>query len=135
VIHALECSPAQALIVNDASMEQALGPSLLMSRLPCNTPVVTCCVPGNDETAGELGVDDCLAKPVNRTALLSALTTRRGSGIIIRELGLTASARTIHLPGGTLSAGGFDGGRWRALQRRGRARKECGDAGLRSLAW
>ena len=94
VIHALGCSPAQVLIVNEASMEQTLGPSLLMSRLPCNTPVVTCCVPGNDKTAGELGVVDCLAKPMDRTTLLSALTRRRGSGTIVGELGLAASART-----------------------------------------
>jgi hypothetical protein len=59
-----------------------------------STPVVTCCVPGNDETAGELGVVDCLAKRVDRTTLLSALTTRRGSGTIVGELGLTASAPT-----------------------------------------
>jgi len=70
---ALERSPAQALIVNDASLEQALTPSPLLAELSHNTPVVTCCVPGKDDAAEELGVVDYLVKPVDRTTLLSAL--------------------------------------------------------------
>ena len=69
----LEHSPAQALIVNDASLKQALIPLTPLAELPHNTPLVTCWVPGRDDAAGELGVVDYLVKPVDRTTLLSAL--------------------------------------------------------------
>ncbi len=72
-VHQLECAPAQALIVNDASMRKHLGSSTHLVRMPHSTPVVTCCVPGKNEAAEDLGVVDYLVKPLARETLLSAL--------------------------------------------------------------
>lgn len=76
----LKRSPAQALIVNDASAGQAIAPLTLLAKLPHDTPVITCCVLGRSDAARQLGVVDYLVKPVDRTTLLSALQTL-GNGV------------------------------------------------------
>jgi len=80
VFQELNRSPAQALIVNDTWLREALNPSSLPAQLPYHTPVVTCCVPGKGEAAAELGVADYLVKPVDRETLLSALE-KLGEGV------------------------------------------------------
>ncbi len=72
-IHELSRSPAQALVANivpSAAREVLAGQ---LGRLPYDTPLVTCWVPGEDDAARRLGVARYLVKPVGREALLSAL--------------------------------------------------------------
>jgi CheY-like chemotaxis protein len=74
--HALEelnRSPSQALVINHASI--SLLPESLpqQASIPFATPVITCCVAGDDETARRLGVSSYLLKPVSRERLLKVL--------------------------------------------------------------
>lgn len=75
----LSRSPAQALIVNAPLNERAPVPGDGVHRmdqlasLPYGTPAVICWVPGEDETARQLGVVRYLVKPVTREMLLSTL--------------------------------------------------------------
>jgi signal transduction histidine kinase/CheY-like chemotaxis protein len=61
----LNRSPAQLLILNTSSDETDSFPT----RLPYNTPVVRCFVPGESEAAMRLGVIDYLVKPVALSTL------------------------------------------------------------------
>lgn len=74
-ISELERSPAQLLILNTASEELSAFPA----RLPYNTPVVRCFVPGESEAARRLGVVDYLVKPVSATKLQNTLEKRIGN--------------------------------------------------------
>jgi signal transduction histidine kinase/CheY-like chemotaxis protein len=65
--------PAQALIVNVASFGASPVPRELLAALPYDTPAITCWVPGEDESAKQLGVLRYLVKPITSEALLSAL--------------------------------------------------------------
>jgi signal transduction histidine kinase/CheY-like chemotaxis protein len=72
-VQELKRSPAQALLINAPPCDRTAdlkGPHL---DLPYGTPAITCWVPGEDETAQELGVVCYLVKPITREALLSAL--------------------------------------------------------------
>jgi CheY-like chemotaxis protein len=69
----LRRSPAQALIINAASFQEAPDPADQLADLPYETPVVTCWVPGEDAVAKQLGAVRYLVKPVTREHLLSAL--------------------------------------------------------------
>ena len=71
-VRELHRSPAQAMIVNspprrDQAVLSACG------SLPYATPALICWVPGEDETARELGVVRYLTKPISSEGLLSAL--------------------------------------------------------------
>jgi signal transduction histidine kinase/CheY-like chemotaxis protein len=72
-IHALSHSPARALIVNTPSSERLPASMDQLPDLPYDTPIMTCWVPGEDETARRLGVVSYLVKPVTREMLLSTL--------------------------------------------------------------
>jgi signal transduction histidine kinase/CheY-like chemotaxis protein len=74
----LRRSPAQALVLNDASQGQGLMPPGLLARLPHNTPVVTCRVPTKEDRWKELGAVDYLVKPVERATLLQSLENLGG---------------------------------------------------------
>ena len=65
----LNRSPAQLLILNTSSDD----PNPFPARLPYNTPVVYCYVPGETEAARRLGVIDYLVKPVSVTKLQSII--------------------------------------------------------------
>lgn len=69
----LSRSPAQALVVNGPLPAGELPPVQAQAGLPYQTPVVSCWVPGGDETAGRLGVVRYLTKPVTREMLLALL--------------------------------------------------------------
>jgi CheY-like chemotaxis protein len=72
-LHELSRSPAQALIVNTPSFRDPPISNAQLADLPYHTPTVTCWVPGEDETARELGVMKYLIKPISRDRLLAAL--------------------------------------------------------------
>jgi signal transduction histidine kinase/CheY-like chemotaxis protein len=80
----LRRSPAQALIVNDPSAQNASVLAEQAASLPYGTPVIACWMPGIDQVAEQLGVLHYLMKPVMRTTLLSTvanLDARLGSAI------------------------------------------------------
>ena len=69
----VERLPAQALLVNAASVG---GDLLRIEReitLPYGLPAVVCSVPGIGDAAESLGVEDYLIKPISREDLLAAL--------------------------------------------------------------
>lgn len=66
-------TPAQALLINDASLEDALSQLHTWGDLPEDIPVMVCFVPGTAEAAEALGVADYLLKPVSREALRAVL--------------------------------------------------------------
>lgn len=72
-VETLADNPAQALLVNTASVSQALQDSQLVAALPEDTPLIVCSVPGLHEASAALGVADYLLKPVSRQALTTAL--------------------------------------------------------------
>ncbi|MBN1810575.1 MAG: response regulator [Anaerolineae bacterium] len=69
----LNRSPAQALVVNMPLFREASIPINQLDELAYCTPALTCWVPGEDETARELGVVKYLIKPVSCDKLLSIL--------------------------------------------------------------
>jgi signal transduction histidine kinase/CheY-like chemotaxis protein len=69
----LNRSPAQALVVNVPLFEETSVSVAQLADLPYCTPAVTCWVPGEDETAMQLGVVRYLIKPISRETLLLAL--------------------------------------------------------------
>ena len=72
-IHEIEQIPAQALLLNAASVSESLGRIEQEIALPFGLPVIVCSVPGISEAAESLGVSDYLIKPVSRDALLAVL--------------------------------------------------------------
>lgn len=68
----LHRSPAQALIHNLPVAHWEPMDSFL-GRLPFGTPLITCWVPGREETVQKLGVVDYLVKPVSRESLMDAI--------------------------------------------------------------
>lgn len=64
--------PAQALLVNDASVSQALR-YLESVALPSGTPAIVCSVPEPRQASATLGIDEYLVKPIPRDRLLSTL--------------------------------------------------------------
>ena len=72
-VRELARTPAQALLMNDLSVSQALEQLSESGGMPDGTPALVCSVPGIHEAAATLGVTDYLVKPIMREALLSAL--------------------------------------------------------------
>jgi signal transduction histidine kinase/CheY-like chemotaxis protein len=69
-VAALQRSPAQALVINDAASEHTGPPT---SRLPYGTPAITCWLPGEQDTVRRLGVVAYLVKPIVQDQLLAAV--------------------------------------------------------------
>jgi CheY-like chemotaxis protein len=72
-IQEIEQVPAQALLINAASVSENL---LLIEKeiaLPFGLPAIVCSVPGLRVAADNLGVADYLVKPISRDALLAVL--------------------------------------------------------------
>ncbi len=65
--------PAQALLINEASVSEALEQVIASVALPYGTPAIICSIPGVRETASALGIADYLVKPISHDALLAAL--------------------------------------------------------------
>lgn len=72
-IAALQRSPAQVLVINDASMHSP--PPSALSRLPFGIPAITCWLPGEHDAAKRLGVVKYLVKPLSLEKLTAILTT------------------------------------------------------------
>jgi signal transduction histidine kinase/CheY-like chemotaxis protein len=66
-------TPAQALLINQSPVSEALQRLTTDERLPDDTPVIICAVPGAHEAAAALGATDYLVKPVRRDTLRAAL--------------------------------------------------------------
>lgn len=67
---ALQRSPAQALVINDAA---AVAWAAAIGQLPYGTPAITCWLPGEQDTVRRLGVVAYLVKPVVQDQLLAAV--------------------------------------------------------------
>lgn len=65
--------PAQALLINTASVSEALEHLGSSMTLPGGTPAIVCSIPGMQGGSAALGTSDRLVKPVSREALLDAL--------------------------------------------------------------
>jgi signal transduction histidine kinase/CheY-like chemotaxis protein len=66
-------TPAQALLINDVHMGEALEGLTGSGVLPYNVPAIVCAVPGTEQAAEVTGVRGYLVKPISREALLGAL--------------------------------------------------------------
>lgn len=66
-------APAQALLLNEASLSEAFERLERAGPVPYDTPTLLCSVPGAHEAAVHLGVADYLIKPILRETLLDAL--------------------------------------------------------------
>ena len=67
---ALQRSPAQALVINDALAQETAAS---IGQLPYGTPAITCWLPGEQDTVRRLGVVAYLVKPVVQEQLLAAV--------------------------------------------------------------
>ncbi len=67
---ALQRSPAQALVINDALAQETAAS---IGQLPYGTPAITCWLPGEQEAIRRLGVVAYLVKPVVQHQLLAAV--------------------------------------------------------------
>jgi CheY-like chemotaxis protein len=83
----LTTAPAQALLVNTASVAETLQQSDLAAWLPNNVPVIICSAPGASAAARGLGVADYLIKPIARETLLATLDRLRlrGKTILVAD--------------------------------------------------
>jgi|GEM_PF-283835 len=70
---ALSRMPADALLVNSASVSETLRQLTANALIPSHTPVIVCSIPGVREASAALGVFDLFVKPVAREVLLDAL--------------------------------------------------------------
>ena len=72
-IQEIEQVPAQALLINTASVSESLQRIENEVALPYGLPAIVCSVPGVHDAAESLGVADYLIKPISRDALLAVL--------------------------------------------------------------
>ena len=72
-IEELARTPAQALLVNEPSIGNALERLNNLVGLPQGMPAIVCSVPDAGDAAGALGAEGYLVNPISREALLEAL--------------------------------------------------------------
>ncbi len=72
-LEAIAAFPAQALLVNEASVGESLERIENEIALPFGLPVFVCSLPGVGDAADSLGAVDYLIKPISRDDLLAAL--------------------------------------------------------------
>ncbi|MCY3978641.1 MAG: ATP-binding protein [Chloroflexi bacterium] len=72
-LEAIEAFPAQALLVNAASVGESLSRIENEIALPFGLPVIICSLPDLGAAADSIGADDYLIKPISRDDLLAAL--------------------------------------------------------------
>ncbi len=72
-VQEIEQVPAQALLINAASVSENLRRIEKENALPFGLPTIVCSVPGIRDAAESLGVSDYLIKPISRDTLLAAL--------------------------------------------------------------
>ena len=72
-LEAIAAIPAQALLVNAASVGESLGRIENEIALPYGLPIIVCSLPDLGAAADSLGADDYLIKPISRDDLLTAL--------------------------------------------------------------
>ncbi len=76
-------TPAQAVVYNSRSLEEAAAHLSACPPLPYNTPILACAVPSTPQDAGVLGVSDYLLKPISRQTLLDTLKKLNLAGCTI----------------------------------------------------
>ena len=76
----LRTAPAQALLVNAASVSLALRQLQQSVRLPAGTPAIVCSIPGSEDPNRTIGTAQYLMKPVSQAQLLAALDRLHFSG-------------------------------------------------------
>ena len=69
----IERAPANALLINAASVSESLARIERDIALPYGLPAIVCSLPGLRDAAESLGVSDYLIKPIARDDLLAAL--------------------------------------------------------------
>jgi len=72
-LKAIEAFPAQAVLINVASVGEDLLWLERENALPAGVPVIVCSLPGARDAADSLGVADYLIKPISQEALLAVL--------------------------------------------------------------
>ncbi len=72
-LEAIQTFPAQALLVNAASVGESLERIENEIALPFGLPVIVCSLPDLGAAADSIGADDYLIKPISRDDLLAAL--------------------------------------------------------------
>jgi len=72
-LKAIEAFPAQAVLINAASVGEDLLWLERENALPAGVPVIVCSLPGARDAADSLGVADYLIKPISQEALLAVL--------------------------------------------------------------
>ncbi|MYE26154.1 MAG: response regulator, partial [Chloroflexi bacterium] len=72
-LEAIQTFPAQALLVNAASVGESLARIENEIALPFGLPVIICSLPDLGAAADSIGADDYLIKPISRDDLLAAL--------------------------------------------------------------
>lgn len=72
-LEAIEAFPAQAVLINAASVGEDLLQIERASAMPAGVPVILCSLPGIRDAADSLGAADYLIKPISRQALLAVL--------------------------------------------------------------
>ncbi|MGI5917354.1 MAG: ATP-binding protein [Anaerolineae bacterium] len=80
--------PAQALLVNDASVSDALRRLDRSGNLPFGTPAIICSMPSIGEIAESRGIDGYLVKPILGRQMLAALDDlgiRSGTVLVIDD--------------------------------------------------
>lgn len=77
--------PAQALLINEEAVGEALQRLSAEGQLPEDTPVIICSTPGAHEAALALGAADYLVKPIPRDALQAAMNRLdvRGKTVLV----------------------------------------------------
>jgi signal transduction histidine kinase/CheY-like chemotaxis protein len=76
-VHKVGTMPAQALLVNAASITEAMRRPELGAPELQNTPVVICSIPSTLDIVSGLGIADYLIKPLSREKLLATLDRLR----------------------------------------------------------
>ena len=72
-IQELNQTPAQALLINDSTLDELSWSLQGSTRIPHGIPVITCHIPATQNPMSQSGVTDYLVKPVTRDVLLEAI--------------------------------------------------------------
>ena len=72
-VQALSQTPAEALLINERTLDKALNRLNDLGWLPYNLPIIITAIPGEEQAAEALGASGYLIKPITRQVLLETL--------------------------------------------------------------
>jgi signal transduction histidine kinase/CheY-like chemotaxis protein len=113
-VQVLSQTPAEALLINERTLDKALNRLNDLGRLPYNLPVIITTIPGEEQAAETLGAASYLVKPITRKMLLEALD--RLDGKIRKVLIVDDEPEALRLFSRMLTEGGR---RYRVLRASG----------------